>query len=72
KYQMDAAAAVQAFWEKEKDSIECPQNIKLDDYVPDKSRFDPRKWMIKAEDAIMASVEEMIEMVKSNQKSILG
>lgn len=72
QYQMDAAAAVQAFWEKEKDSIVCPQNIKLDDYIPDKSRFDPRKWMIKAEDAIMASVEEMIEMVKSNQKSILG
>lgn len=72
QYQMDAAAAVQAFWEKEKYAIVCPDGTDIDSYIPDKGKFDPRKWLSKAENAIMASVEEMIEMVKSDQQSILG
>jgi fructose/tagatose bisphosphate aldolase len=64
QYQMDAAAAVQAFWEKEKNAIVCPEGMNIDDYVPDKSKFDPRKWIVKAENAIGKSLEEMLDMVR--------
>ena len=64
QYQMDAAAAVQAFWEKEKDAIVCPAGVDPENYTPDKNKFDPRKWLIKAENAINASLKEMLEMVK--------
>ncbi len=71
QYQMDMATAVQAFWEKEKDAIVCPTNISLDAYVPDKGRFDPRKWLVKGENAMTKSVEEMIQMVGSQNQSIM-
>jgi len=70
QYQMDAAEAVQAFWEKEKYAIVCPENTDPEIYTPDKNKFDPRKWMIKAENAIGKSLEEMICMVKSNGQAI--
>ncbi len=70
QYQMDMAEAVQAFWEKEKDAIVCPNNISIDSYIPDKNKFDPRKWLIKAENAVTLSVENMIKAVKSNNQSI--
>jgi len=71
QYQIDAATAVQAFWEKEKDAIVCPSGIDPDSYVPNKDKFDPRKWMITAEKAIGKSVEEMISMVNSQNKRIV-
>ena len=70
QYQMDAAEAVQAYWEKEKYAIVCPDDVQLDAYIPDKNKFDPRKWMIKAENAIGKSLEELIMMVKSNGEAI--
>ena len=70
QYQMDAAEAVQAFWEKEKFAIVCPEGTSPEAYIPDKGKFDPRKWMIKAENAIGKSLEEMIQMVKSNGQAI--
>jgi len=70
QYQMDSAAAVQAYWEKEKYAIVCPDGVEVDAYIPDKNKFDPRKWMKQAENAIGASLEEMIAMVKSNGESI--
>ena len=72
QYQMDSAAAVQAYWEKERDAIVCPKDIDIESYIPDKNKFDPRKWMIKAENAIGKSLEEMILMVNSNGQSILN
>ena len=71
QYQMDSAAAVQAFWEKEKAAIVCPVGTDIDKYIPDKGKFDPRKWIKKGEDAIAKSLEEMINMVKSNGESII-
>src|SRR5690606_13187573 len=68
QYQMDMAAAVQAFWEKEKDAIVCPEGTDISVYVPDKGRFDPRKWLIKGENAMTKSVEEMILMVGSQNQ----
>ncbi len=70
-YQLGMARAVQAFWEKEKDAVVCPVGQKEDDYTPDKKRFDPRKWMVKAENAVQAEVESLVQIVRSNQKSIL-
>ncbi|MCL2065198.1 MAG: class II fructose-bisphosphate aldolase [Candidatus Cloacimonetes bacterium] len=70
QYQMDAAEAVQAFWEKEKYAIVCPEGTNHEDYIPDKNKFDPRKWLVKAENAIGKSVEEMIMMVKSNGQAV--
>jgi fructose-bisphosphate aldolase class II len=72
QYQMDSAAAVQAFWEKEKYAIVCPEGTEHDQYIPDKGKFDPRKWMKKAEDAINKSVQEMIVMVNSDGKTIIN
>ncbi len=71
QYQMDTAAAVQAYWEKEKDAIVKPDDISDDEYTPDKSRFDPRKWMIRAEEAVQKSVEEMVDFAGSMHRSII-
>jgi len=70
QYQIDSAAAVQAYWEKEKYAIVCPAGTDPEHYTPDKSKFDPRKWLKAGENAIGKSLEEMIAYVESNGQSI--
>lgn len=70
-YQMEFAAATQAYWEKEKDSIVKPDAVSDDDYTPDKKRFDPRKWIIKGEEAMQEAVEQLVQITGSAGKSIL-
>lgn len=70
-YQLHFATAVQKFWEKEKDAVVKPDDISDKDYTPDKSRFDPRKWMVKAEAAMQNSVEELVLISGSANNSIL-
>lgn len=70
-YQMDFSRETQAYWEREKDAIVKPDGISEDDYVPDKKRFDPRKWIVKSEMAMQASVEELVQITGSAGKSIL-
>lgn len=70
-YQMDFARETQKYWDKEKDAIAKPQGILEDDYTPDKKRFDPRKWIIKSENAMQESVEELVQISGSAAKSIL-
>jgi len=72
RYQMEFAAATQAYWEKEKDSIVKPDNVSNDDYTPDKKRFDPRKWIIKGEAAMQEAVEQLVQITGSAGKSILS
>ncbi len=69
-YQMVMAEAVQKFWEKEKYSIVCPPDVNISDYVPDKGKFDPRKWLGKAEQASQQEAETLIKIVNSNNNSI--
>ncbi|MBC8384256.1 MAG: class II fructose-bisphosphate aldolase [Candidatus Cloacimonetes bacterium] len=71
RYQIEIAAAIQKYWEQEKDSIVRPLDIPEDKYFQDKSRFDPRKWMIKGENSVQNAVEELIKIVGSNNKSIM-
>jgi fructose-bisphosphate aldolase class II len=66
RYQLDMASAVQAYWETEKDAIVKPDDISADVYFPDKKRFDPRKWIVKAENKIQAAVEELVEITGSS------
>ncbi len=70
-YQMEMASAVQSYWEKEKDSIVRPVNVSDKDYFPDKSRFDPRKWMVKSEAAMQKAVEELVQISGSANNSIM-
>ena len=44
RYQMEMAEAVQKYWEINKDAIVRPNDVSLEDYIPEKKRFDPRKW----------------------------
>jgi len=71
QYQIDSAAAVQAYWEKEKYAIVCPDGTDPEQYIPDKSKFDPRKWLKAGENAISKSLEEMIGFVESNGKTVI-
>ncbi len=71
RYQMEFAKATQVYWEKEKDAIVKPTNIDEADYTIDKSRFDPRKWLIHSEKAMQAAVEELVQITGSAGKSIL-
>jgi len=57
--------------QKEKDAIVCPQGISDDDYIPDKKRFDPRKWIVKAEKAVQNEVESLVQISGSSKNSIL-
>ena len=71
RYQMEFAKSTQAYWEKEKDAIVKPANIDEADYTIDKSRFDPRKWLIHSEKAMQNAVEELVQITGSAGKSIL-
>ncbi|MDZ4121498.1 MAG: class II fructose-bisphosphate aldolase, partial [Candidatus Cloacimonadaceae bacterium] len=70
-YQMDMAAAVQAYWEKEKYAIVCPPDTKPEDYVPNKGKFDPRKWLVKGEEVMQKTVQDFCLMTGSANNSIL-
>jgi len=71
RYQMEFAKATQAYWEKEKDAIVKPNDMNEIDYTIDKSRFDPRKWLIHSEKAMQNAVEELVQITGSAGKSIL-
>jgi len=71
RYQMEMAKAVQNYWENEKDAIVKPDSMSEDDYFPDKSRFDPRKWIIKAENEVENAVQELVKISGSVGNSIL-
>lgn len=71
RYQMEFAKSTQAYWEKEKDAIVKPHDINEADYTIDKSRFDPRKWLIHSEKAMQNAVEELVQITGSAGKSIL-
>jgi ketose-bisphosphate aldolase len=70
-YQMDMAYAVQDYWEREKYAIVCPPEIDCEDYTPNKSKFDPRKWLVKGEQAMQETVKGFCEMSGSANNSIL-
>ncbi len=70
-YQMDMAAVVQNFWEKEKAAIVRPEGVSEAAYVPNKGKFDPRKWLIKAENKMQETVSEFCRVSGSANNSIL-
>ncbi len=70
-YQMDMAEEIQAYWEKEKYAIVCPPDVDPKDYIPSKSKFDPRKWLIKGENRMQETVKDFCLVSGSANKSIL-
>lgn len=70
-YQMDMAAATQAYWEKEKYAIVCPPDVDPAAYVPNKSKFDPRKWLVKGEERMQNTVQGFCTVSGSANNSIL-
>jgi len=70
-YQMDMASAVQAYWEKEKDAIVCPAGVNPEDYIPNKSKFDPRKWLAKGEETMQNTIMGFCKVTGSANNSIL-
>jgi fructose-bisphosphate aldolase, class II len=70
-YQMDMATAVQDFWEKEKYAIVCPPDMDPSAYVPNKSKFDPRKWLVKGEERMQQTIMGFCKMSGSAEQSIL-
>ena len=70
-YQMDMATATQAFWEKEKYAIVCPPDVDPKAYIPNKGKFDPRKWLIKGEEAMQNTVMGFCKVSGSADNSIL-
>jgi fructose-bisphosphate aldolase class II len=71
RYQMEIAEAVCRYWLKEADSIIPPKGISAEDFLPDKKRFDPRKWIVKGENAMQKAVEELVKISGSTGNSIL-
>lgn len=70
-YQMDMAQEIQAYWEKEKYAIVCPPETDPQNYVPNKSKFDPRKWLIKGENKMQETVKGFCLVSGSANNSIL-
>ncbi len=70
-YQMDMAEAIQNYWEKEKYAIVCPPDVDPAAYVPNKSKFDPRKWLKTGENKMQATLEEFCRVTGSANNSIL-
>ncbi len=70
-YQMDMASAIQAYWEKEKYAIVCPPDVKPEAYIPNKGKFDPRKWLVKGEEVMQKTIQDFCLMSGSANNSIL-
>ncbi|MDD4309087.1 MAG: class II fructose-bisphosphate aldolase [Candidatus Cloacimonetes bacterium] len=70
-YQMDMAKATQAYWEKEKYSIVCPDDVDPAAFIPNKSKFDPRKWLAKSEEAMQNTIMGFCKVTGSANNSIL-
>ncbi len=70
-YQMDMAQAIQAYWEKEKYAIVCPPDVPPEAYIPDKGKFDPRKWLAKGEEKMKNTVTGFCRVTGSAENSIL-
>ena len=70
-YQRDMAAAIQDYWEKEKYAIVCPPDVDPAAYVPNKSKFDPRKWLVKGEERMQSTVVGFCQVSGSANNSIL-
>lgn len=70
-YQMDMAQEIQAYWEKEKYAIVCHPETDPKNYVPNKSKFDPRKWLIKGENKMQETVKGFCLVSGSANNSIL-
>ncbi|HQB97345.1 MAG TPA: class II fructose-bisphosphate aldolase [Candidatus Cloacimonadota bacterium] len=70
-YQMDMAQEIQAYWEKEKYAIVCPPDMDPKAYVPNKGKFDPRKWLIKGENKMQETVKGFCLVSGSANNSIL-
>lgn len=70
-YQMDMAQAIQAYWEKEKYAIVCPPDVAPEAYIPDKGKFDPRKWLAKGEAKMKDTVMGFCRVSGSAENSIL-
>ena len=70
-YQMDMAEAIQAYWEKEKYAIVCPPDVSPEDYIPNKGKFDPRKWLIKGEEKMKNTVMDFCRVTGSADNSVL-
>ena len=70
-YQMDMARATQAYWEKEKYSIVCPPELDPAAFIPNKSKFDPRKWLAKSEEAMQNTIMGFCKVTGSANNSIL-
>ena len=71
-YQMDMAAAIQDYWEKEKYAIVCPPDVDPAAYIPNKSKFDPRKWLAKGEERMQNTVMGFCKVTGSANNSILS
>ncbi len=69
-YQMDMASAIQAYWEKEKYAIVCPPDMNPSAFVPNKSKFDPRKWLAKGEEKMQNTVMGFCNVTGSANNSI--
>jgi fructose/tagatose bisphosphate aldolase len=65
------AQEIQAYWEKEKYAIVCPPDMDPKTYVPNKSKFDPRKWLIKSENKMQETVKNFCLVSGSANNSIL-
>lgn len=70
-YQMDMATAIQAYWEKEKYAIVCPPDVDPAAYIPNKGKFDPRKWLVKGEERMKETVMGFCKVTGSADNSIL-
>lgn len=70
-YQMDMAEEIQAYWEKHKYAIVCPPDTAPEAYLPDKGKFDPRKWLITGEARMQKTVMDFCRVSGSADNSIL-
>jgi len=68
---MDMASAIQEYWEKEKYAIVCPPDVDPANYIPNKSKFDPRKWLSKGEEKMQKTIMGFCKMSGSAENSIL-
>jgi fructose-bisphosphate aldolase class II len=68
--QLEFAKAVQQYWKQNCDAVECPENIDEDEFVPDKDRFDYRKWFRFGEEYIETAAIKLFDITGSRNKSL--
>ncbi len=70
RFQMEFAKAVYQYWKQNEDAIAPPEGVDEADFMPDKDRFDYRRWLRIAEEYVETAAIKLFDIMQCRNKSL--